>query len=279
METTILDKKEAQAVALIKAAAGNDTVEVCFSGGKDSSVILHLTKLAKISYRAIYKNTTLDPPGTIKFCKAQGVEIRQPKRTFFDIVKSKGLPNRYARFCCSELKEYKILDKAIMGVRRAESTKRAVLYDPNEYVVCREYDKSKTKHVNVILPILNWTDEDVENYIKTRKIKVHPLYYDEQGNFHVKRRLGCYACPLQSDRGLADLKRNPKFTAQLLKSLQIYFETHGHTKSVQRFKTIYGLLAFCLFFDNLKTFSLVDNGIFGPTDWKAVLERQLGYSL
>ena len=64
--TDELQKKVDRAVKLIRQA-GRDgmTVEVAYSGGKDSDVILELTRMAGIKYRAIYKNTTIDPPGTI----------------------------------------------------------------------------------------------------------------------------------------------------------------------------------------------------------------------
>lgn len=52
-----------------------------------------------------------------------------PKERFFDIIARKGFPTRRARFCCEVLKEYKILDSAIQGIRRSESTKRAWIVD------------------------------------------------------------------------------------------------------------------------------------------------------
>lgn len=114
-------------------------IEVAYSGGKDSDVILQLAKEAGIRYRAIYKNTTIDPPGTIAHVKRMGVEIRRPKNTFFQIIAKKGLPNRFTRFCCSELKEYKILDKSIIGVRKEESAKRNKLYnEPNGLPLVRQ---------------------------------------------------------------------------------------------------------------------------------------------
>ena len=97
-----------QSVKLLKTVAKtiDGPIELCYSGGKDSDVILRLAQMAGINYRAIYKNTTIDPPGTIKHCRYNGVEIIQPKRTFFQIIEKSGFPNRFHRFCCSELKEY-----------------------------------------------------------------------------------------------------------------------------------------------------------------------------
>lgn len=85
----------------IQKAHEGEQIEIAYSGGKDSDVILQLAKEAGINYRAIYKNTTIDPPGTIAHVRAMGVEIMQPKRSFFEIIKAKGFPNRFRRFCCS----------------------------------------------------------------------------------------------------------------------------------------------------------------------------------
>lgn len=58
-----LEKKVNRAIRLIISAVGEEQVEVSYSGGKDSDVILELAKMSGVKYRAIYKNTTIDPPG------------------------------------------------------------------------------------------------------------------------------------------------------------------------------------------------------------------------
>lgn len=164
----------------------NGEIEVAYSGGKDSDVILQLAKEAGIRYRAIYKNATIDPPGTIAHVKRMGVEIRRPKNTFFQIIAKKGLPNRFTRFCCSELKEYKILDKSIIGVRKEESAKRNKLY--NEPTACHWYGKkTEENHVEHIYPILDWTREDILAYIEDRKIQLAPIYYESGGGKSIYR--------------------------------------------------------------------------------------------
>lgn len=82
-----LQKKIERAIKLIRTAAGDDIVEVSYSGGKDSDVILELAKMAGIKFRAIYKNTTIDPPGTISHCNAMGVEITPPTNLFCNLSK------------------------------------------------------------------------------------------------------------------------------------------------------------------------------------------------
>lgn len=77
-----------------QAAMPDKQIEIAYSGGKDSDVILELAKMAGINYRAIYKNTTIDPPGTIAHVKAMGVEIMQPKMTFFQMIADGKIPAR-----------------------------------------------------------------------------------------------------------------------------------------------------------------------------------------
>ena len=101
-----LEKKINQSIRLLKSIpTDKGDIELSYSGGKDSDVILQLCKEAGLKVRVIYKNTTIDPPGTIKHCKEVGAEIVRPKMSFFDLVKKKGYPSRYVRFCCSNLKE------------------------------------------------------------------------------------------------------------------------------------------------------------------------------
>lgn len=223
-----LQKKIDLAIRLLQSIpTDGGPVEISYSGGKDSDVILELAKMAGITYCAIYKNTTIDPPGTIKHCKEKGVEIIQPRKTFFEIVRINGLPSRYARFCCKYLKEYKILDRAVQGIRRSESVKRAERYKEPE--VCRIY--SKTEKARIYLPILEYTDDDVAQFIAERGIKCHPLYYDEQGNFHVERRLGCIGCPLASQTKRREkFAEYPRMFRLWIKNFQIYLDNHKGSK-------------------------------------------------
>ena len=276
--TEQLERKVDRAIRLIQSAAGDDVVEVSYSGGKDSDVILELAKMADIEYRAIYKNTTIDPPGTIKHCRDNGVEILQPKITFFKLVEKKGMPTRRARFCCEKLKEYKVLDKAIQGIRRSESTARAQRYNEDDPIICRIYG-AKKNHVSVILPILSWTDEDVAEFIQKRGIKCHPLYYDEQGNFHPDRRLGCMGCPLRSDAGLSEFKDNPKLLRQIVKASKVWWDTHPQLKSHKKFGTIYGLVAHNLFYKSYADWQAADNNLFERKDWKKELEQYFNIEL
>lgn len=225
-----LKKKIDFAITLLQSIPQDGPIELSYSGGKDSDVILELAKMSGIPFEAIYKNTTIDPPGTIQHCKENGVTIIQPKKTFLQIMEEKGMPSRFRRFCCSELKEYKVHSRAIHGIRRCESVKRAARYKEPE--ICRVYS-SKDK-VRVYLPILEWTDADVERFIKDRNIKCAPVYYDGEGNFHVERRLGCIGCPLKSGSGIDDFFKYPKMLKALkaqIRAFQRFLDTHPTSKA------------------------------------------------
>ena len=84
--TEKLKKKIDRAIRFLQSIKSEE-IELAYSGGKDSDVILELAKMAGIKFRAIYKNTTIDPPYTIKHVKEKGVEIVQPKKTFAQKVK------------------------------------------------------------------------------------------------------------------------------------------------------------------------------------------------
>lgn len=216
------EKKVQHSIKLLQSIPQDGPIELCYSGGKDSDVILELAKMAGIPFVPIYRQTSIDPPGTTKHALDMGVEIRKPKETFFKLVEKKGTPSRFKRFCCQVLKEYKIYDRAILGIRRSESTKRAERYkEPEE---CRIYPHGEK--ARLYYPILEWTKEDVERFIKERGIKCAPVYYDENGQFHVERRLGCIGCPLKSDNGLADFKKYPKFFKQYVRSYQKFLDNH-----------------------------------------------------
>lgn len=262
------------AIKLLRSIPQDGPIEVSYSGGKDSDVILELTKMSGIPYRAIYKNTTIDPPGTIAHCKENGVEIMKPKMTFFELVEKKGWPTRRARFCCEVLKEYKVLDRTIQGIRSSESTARAKRYKEPEY--CRTY--TRNEEVRVYLPILDWTDDDVVRFIEERSIKCHPLYYDKPTlleGFHVKRRLGCIGCPLKADNGKLEFKQYPKMLKAWIRAEKKYIDNHPNSSAKRKYLNEYGIAYLNLFSKSYEDFlTQTTGGLFPETaiDPKKFLE-------
>lgn len=274
--TQELEKKVQRAIKLIQSASKIATehgqpLEVEYSGGKDSDVILELTKMANVPYRAIYKNTTIDPPGTIKHVKDMGVEVMPPKYNFFKLVEKMGFPSRFMRFCCGYLKEYKILDYVIMGIRKDESVKRDKRYmEPED---CRVYNKKEK--VRAYYPILDWTYNDVEVFIKERNIKCAPLYYDSNGLFHVERRLGCMCCPLQyKAKRIEAFKKYPNMVKAYIRAGKKYLETHNN-KTTKRYHDVYEWFVYYLFYsDNPKEWVAINESTFlPPPNYKEFLEN------
>lgn len=177
-----------QAINRIKEHEPAEGYYVAFSGGKDSIVILHLCKLAGVKYSAVYHFTSIDPKGVPQFIRNNYPEviIEKPmykgKRTnFYELVVLKGLPRRRIRWCCSILKEGggEKGSTVMLGVRRAESkarSNREMFYEWNG-----KYN---------FLPIYDWNDNDVWDFIHTYNLPYPPLY--DEGH----KRLGCVMCPL-----------------------------------------------------------------------------------
>lgn len=259
-----------QSIKLLQTTCRNENelVELAYSGGKDSDVILQLAKEAKIKFIARYKNTTIDPPGTLQHVKDNGVEILQPKKTFFEIVRKTGFPNKKLRFCCSYLKEYPTeANTVILGIRKEESKKREKLY--KEPVLCRTY--SKKKKVKEILPILYWTEEDLLEFILDRNIKLHPLYYTQKG-IDVKKRLGCMGCPLMSrKKRIAFFKKEPGWLKAWLKN--------GHEFYKDKEINEYDCMVAMLFYKSIKQFKYYNSGLFGKLDTKKILEEKFNVKL
>lgn len=272
-----LGRKIDSAIKLLKSIR-SDEIELCYSGGKDSDVILKLAKMADIPFRAIYKKTTIDPPGTIAHCRMNGVEIHEPKLRFFDLIKQRGFPTMRCRFCCNELKEYKILDNSIQGIRRCESEARKKRY--KEPVICRMYGNNKNNKVNVYLPILYWSDQDIVDFVKMQKIQLHGSYY-VNGVFDVSKRLGCLGCPLASDRGLSDFKDHPRLVRLWIDAAKIWWDKprKKNIRSKEKFNDVYELFVHNIFFKTYEDFFLARNGLFGRIDCRNFLEKYFNIEL
>ena len=268
------------AIKLLRSIPQDGPIEVSYSGGKDSDVILELAKMAGIPYEAIYKNTTIDPPGTIAHAREMGATIINPKQSFYEILCERGWPNRWRRFCCAILKEYKVHDRAIQGIRRSESVKRAERYKEPE--MCRTYPhKEKAR---IYLPILEWDLEDVARFIDERGIKCAPVYYDECGTFHPERRLGCIGCPLaRNTQRIAEFKQYPGILKLYIRGGQRWFDDKPDSKACTRFNgNIYDMAYFYLFYEKWDDWvNDKDGGIFPELaiDTKATLEEIFGIDL
>lgn len=279
-----LKSKVDRAIKLIESAGKiakvhGQPLEICYSGGKDSDVILQLARMSDADIRPIYKNTTIDPPMTIRHVLENGVEIVRPKMSFKQIVEKRGIPGRLRRFCCEVLKEYKILDYAVVGVRRDESVARKERY--NEPEQCRVYDNKEK--ARLYYPLLDFTTNDIEEFIDEMGIKCHPLYYDEQGKFHVERRLGCIGCPLITPRRrIEEFKSYPGMVKLYIRAAQKFLDTHPDSKIFEYVVDAYEYFVLNVYCKSVNDFmrSVKGENIFGTKiDCKEFLQQQFNIKL
>ena len=166
-------------------------------------------------------------------------------------------PTRQARYCCATLKESCGKGRIVVtGVRWAESQNRRKLHgiadiqtqskklhrqaltaDPTNAKVNkggglsflddndntrRMVEQCYQKNKVTINPIVDWSEEDVWEFIKeVAKVPYCELY--DQGF----TRLGCIGCPLQGREGmLADFERWPKYKELYIKAFDRMIANH-----------------------------------------------------
>lgn len=217
---------------------------ICYSGGKDSDVLLELAIRSGISFEVLHNHTTADAPETVyyirskfSFLEDRGItcNIEYPvykgKRTsMWDLIVQKGMPpTRLMRYCCSVLKEGGGRNRAIAtGVRWAESTarrknrglyedinrnkdKRIILNNDNDDKR-RLFERCQKQASTVTNPIIDWSNEEVADYICSEKIITNPLY---QCGFS---RVGCVGCPMAGKRRYREFAKYSEYEAMYIRA-------------------------------------------------------------
>lgn len=183
------------------------------------------------------------------------VQIDRPKDkdgnqvTMWNLIPRKKMPpTRIVRYCCKELKEMGGQGRMVVtGVRWAESPNRrnnqgeitvmttrkkerdrfidsgnflqtskggVVLNNDNDdsrKMVEQCYKQTKT----VVNPIIDWTDEDVWEFIREYNIPYCKLY--DEGY----KRLGCIGCPMGTvEHRKAEFERYPKYKQAYMRSFE-----------------------------------------------------------
>jgi len=164
------------------------TVNVSFSGGKDSTAVLELAKKAGVT-SAFFIDTGLEFPETLEFVKKQGVTMVPPGGDFWSAVRKAGPPAKDNRWCCkllkfSPLKQY--LETigpclTVQGNRWYESWNRSGIDITTQ-------NPANPLQLN-LSPIRHWRALEVFLYLWWRNIPYSSLY--DRGF----ERIGCYLCP------------------------------------------------------------------------------------
>ena len=166
-------------------------------------------------------------------------------------------PTRAARYCCSELKESGGKGSLVVtGVRWDESARRkemhgvaeirttakklhkeaeegdsvikktkkndAVVFLDDNVTARRMVEHCYAKRKTTVNPIVDWTDEDVWEFLNDVAKVPHCELYDEGFT-----RLGCIACPLQGRDGMIrDFERWPKYKEKYIKAFDKMIANH-----------------------------------------------------
>ena len=176
--------------------------------------------------------------------------------TMWSLIASHTLPpTRKVRYCCAQLKEPGGEGRIVVtGVRWAESSNRrhthgvagfrgkpkqtqkladdmgadyklnkhgdVIMNDDND-VNRRMVEQCYRTRKTMVNPIVDWTDEDVWDFLNGNGIE-HCCLYDEGFT-----RLGCIGCPLSGSKNMIrDFERWPKYKENYIRAFQRMIDNH-----------------------------------------------------
>jgi phosphoadenosine phosphosulfate reductase len=190
----------APAEEIIRWATDTFGDRICVTSSMSDAVVMHLTSAVKPGIDVIFLDTgyhfaeTIGTRDAVQAVYPVNVINVTPSRTVEEQEADLG-PRLYGRnpdLCCY-LRKVEPLQKALdgydawfTGVRREETANRtetkAVQWD------------SKRQMVKVN-PIVDWTSEQVDDYIATHGVLVNPLVYDGYPS------IGCKTCTMRVEEG------------------------------------------------------------------------------
>ena len=209
---------------------------ICYSGGKDSDVMLDIAKrcLEPSQFEVLNSHTTVDAPETVyhirevfKRCEAEGIrtEIRMPTykgepTSMWKLIELKTIPpTRLLRYCCTILKEASTPNRmAAVGVREDESTKRRGRSSFGVLAHRDEREWRSLQHTYAMFKLDQLGKEDayeckiIQSCKENKDTLCNPIYHFTESDIweYVRafdipmnplyaqgfRRVGCIGCPL-----------------------------------------------------------------------------------
>lgn len=222
---------------------------VCYSGGKDSEVLLHLAQRAGVPFEVLHGHTTADAPPTVYHirkvfhrleCEGIKCTVEMPvykgkPTTMWDLIPQKLMPpTRSVRYCCEVLKEHGGTGRMIAtGVRWAESAarkKRGALEvthrDPKKKLVLmndndearRVFETCTMKGKRIVNPIIEWSTEAILDYCESYHLEMNPLY--SQGFC----RVGCVGCPIAGKSRKEEFRLFPTYKKAYIRAFDQMLE-------------------------------------------------------
>lgn len=191
-----------------RAITYGNRVCVAWSGGRCSTIVLHMALKVKPGILVAFNNTGVEYAETVRYVRQLAEDWRlnyhelRPKTTFWRVVEKHGFPqfrgsspqgvNRPRRpYCCVHLKEQPARQfyrhfgvKAVLtGLRAEESRARALTIAHHGQVYRSKRDKLWKFH-----PIALWSFEEMQAYVDANAIPINPIYAKGAD------RCGCWPC-------------------------------------------------------------------------------------
>jgi cysteine desulfurase/selenocysteine lyase len=198
------------------------TANISFSGGKDSTAILHLARKAGVT-SAFFLDTGIEFPETIGFVRSQGVEIIQKAGDFWQAAEKVGPPGKDNRWCCDLLK-LQPLNLYLAGVGPCVTVQGNRWYESWNRADLEETSRNPANPLQLnISPIRNWRALEVFLYLWWQKAAINPLY--EKGI----ERIGCFLCPAMLGSEYEVIRRlHPGLTRQWDAFLESWKQKKGY---------------------------------------------------
>ena len=227
------------------ADSRNESLIVAYSGGKDSDVLLDLAVKSDVHFVAEHNHTTVDAPATVYHIRevfskleSRGIptKINNPDISMWELIAKKLMPpTRIARYCCEYLKERWFENQQIMtGVRWSESFNRSkrgfhevLSKNKEKRIVYVDENDDKRRLIEMCQmhkriahnPIIDWSDKNIWEYIRSNDMKTNPLY---EQRF---RRVGCIGCPMAGSKGqLREFSMFPKYKRMYIRAFEKMLE-------------------------------------------------------
>lgn len=159
---------------------GFDDIAIAWKGGKDTTTLMHiiLTTYGKIPFKVMFNDTTLEFPEMYEFIKKVSkmwkLRLLVERHAEEELTRFHKERNRTEKERLSREMKINSLNRALkrfklkgymLGIRRDENPARK-----------NEKNFSPRKGHIRIHPLLDFTEEDVWNYIKKFKVLYSPLY-------------------------------------------------------------------------------------------------------
>jgi len=199
--------REARKIIRLALSKTSLPLIVNYSGGKDSQTLLDLVLQETNNVEALFMASSIDLPRSIEHVidslKDNDIHLHITfpdvdyqgdftywvrKFTYFPAASytwcSSRLKLRPARAYFREIYGHEKLYK-LNGVRRFESSRRKKIYSISKGFI---YPDDEHPNAFIVMPLLNWTNKDVENYLTIKNITINQ-------NYKVCGVSGCKYCP------------------------------------------------------------------------------------